>query len=396
MSKEQAKVSFQKADKSAYPKSKDVYKFDKELSRYALWLQEFELRKELSDAAADSEILKKIGLDEFLSDEIKKEFISELAYILRYKRLNDIIYDAANRSAKTEKALGTSLPGLQPLAKKVLTKAQMDVMIRYSLDTPYILYHILKNNSFTDKYTDDEEDQNKNQNFKTNKKRILIGQLLKSKKLFGSNKSAGTSIYLDENGRFISGEEVYTPLGIGSSGLKKGFFTRLDKKNALNIEQKGIDDETQKNLLKKGAIKMEEQEKYQFATAAATAGTVVLLGLSWWAFAAAAIGSGVWSGVKILTDKHGLPEWSVDGYLLKFITSIEISNKLHNEAVIYFRKQTSEDKEDTKVSYSIFCQNKSVPNRKSIKEVSKELLSSGGTRRQRPESRGKTMKITSM
>ena len=301
MSKEQAKVSFQKAEKSAYPKSKDVYKFDKELSRYALWLQEFELRKELSDAANDSEILKKIGLDVFLSDEIKKEFISELAYILRYKRLNDIIYDAANRGAKTEKALGMSTP-FQTLSRKVLTKAQMDTMVRYSLDTPYILYHILKNNSFTDKYTEDEEDENKNQNFKTNKKRILIGQLLKSKRLFGSNKSAGTSIYLDENGKFVSGDETYTPLGMGSSGLRRNFLGNLNKKNALDIDQKGIDDETQRNLLKKTTIKAEDEGKYQIANAATTAGTVALLGLSWWAFAAAAIGAGIWGGVKLLTD----------------------------------------------------------------------------------------------
>jgi hypothetical protein len=384
MSKEQAKNSFQKAEKSAYPKSKDVYKFDKELSRYALWLQEFELRKELSDAAADSEILKKIGLDVFLSDEIKKEFISELAYILRYKRLNDIIYDAANRQSKSENTL----------ARKVLTKAQMDSMVRYSLDTPYILYHILKNNSFTDKYTEDDEDENKSQNFKTNKKRILIGQVLKSKRLFGANKSAGTSIYLDENGRFVSGEETYTPLGMGSSGLRKNFFGKLDKKNALDIDQKGIDDETQRNLLKKSAIKAENEQNYQIANAATTSGTVVLLGLSWWAFAAAAIGAGVWYGVNLFTDKHGLPEWSVDGYLLKFITSKEISNKLHNEAIIYFRKQTNEDKENLKVSYSIFCQNKSVPNRKSIKEISKELLSSGGTRKIREKkSHSKTMRL---
>jgi hypothetical protein len=393
MSKEQAKVSFQKAEKSAYPQSKDIYKFDKELSRYALWLQEFELRKELSDAANDSEILKKIGLDVFLSDEIKKEFISELAYILRYKRLNDIIYDAANRGAKTEKTLGVSTP-FQTLARKVLTKAQMDAMVRYSLDTPYVLYHILKNNSFTDKYTEDEEDENKNQNFKTNKKKILIGQLLKSKRLFGSNKSAGTSIYLDENGKFVSGEETYTPLGMGSSGLRRNFLGSLNKKNVLDIDQKGIDDETQRNLLKKTAIKAEDEEKYQLANAATTAGTVALLGLSWWAFAAAAIGAGVWGGVKILTDKHGLPEWSVDGYLLKFITSREISMKIHNEAIIYFRKQTNEDKENLKVSYSIFCQNKSVPNRKSIKEVSKELLSTGGTRKLREKkSHSKTMRL---
>ena len=393
MSKEQAKVSFQKAEKSAYPKSKDIYKFDKELSRYALWLQEFELRKELSDAANDSEILKKIGLDVFLSDEIKKEFISELAYILRYKRLNDIIYDAANRGAKTEKTLGVSTP-FQTLARKVLTKAQMDTMVRYSLDTPYVLYHILKNNSFTDQYTEDEEDENKNQNFKTNKKRILIGQLLKSKRLFGSNKSAGTSVYLDENGKFVSGEETYTPLGMGSSGLRRNFLGNLNKKNALDIEQKGIDDETQRNLLKKTAIKAEDEEKYQLANAAATAGHIALLGLSWWAFAPAAIGAGVWGTVKILTDKHGLPEWSVDGYLLKFITSREISTKLHNESIVYFRKQTSEDKEDTKVSYSIFCQNKSVPNRKSIKDISKELLSTGGTQKRRPiNNKARTMRL---
>ena len=393
MSKEQAKLSFQKADKSAYPKSKDVYKFDKELSRYALWLQEFELRKELSDAAINSGILKKIGLDEFLSDEIKNEFISELAFILRYKRLNDIIYDAANRQAKTEKSLGVSTP-FQTLAKKVLTKAQMDTMVRYSLDTPYILYHILKNNSFTDRYTEDDEDENKNQNFKTNKKRILIGQVLKSKKLFGSNKSAGTNIYLDENGRFVSGEETYTPLGMGSSGLRKGLFGNLDKKNVLDIAQQGIDAETQKNLLKKANIKAEDEEKYQITNTATTAGTIALLGLSWWAFAAAAIGAGVWGTVKILTDKHGLPEWSVDGYLLKFITSREISTKLHNESIVYFRKQTSEDKEDTKVSYSIFCQNKSVPNRKSIKDISKELLSNGGTQKRRPNNnKARTMRL---
>jgi len=393
MSKEQAKVSFQKADKSAYPKSKDVYKFDKELSRYALWLQEFELRKELSDAATDSNILKKIGLDEFLSDEIKKEFISELAFILRYKRLNDIIYDAANRQAKTEKALGVSTP-FQTLTKKILTKAQMDTMVRYSLDTPYILYHILKNNSFTDRYTEDDEDQNKNQNFKTNKKRILIGQVLKSKKLFSSNKSAGTNIYLDENGNFVSGEETYTPLGMGSSGLRKNFLGNLDKKNELDIAQQGINAETQKGILKKAIIKAEDEEKYQLTNATTIAGTIALLGLSWWAFAAAAVGAGVWGTVKLLTDKHGLPQWSIDGYLLKFITSKDISNKLHNEAIIYFRKQTSDDKEDTKISYSIFCQNKSKPNRKSIKEVSKELLSTGGTQKRRPNSsNSRTMRL---
>jgi len=261
------------------------------------------------------------------------------------------------------------------------------------LDTPYILYHILKNNSFTDRYTEDDEDENKNQNFKTNKKRILIGQVLKSKRLFGSNKSAGTNIYLDENGRFVSGEETYTPLGMGSSGLRKGFFGNLDKKNALDIAQQGIDAETQKNLLKKANIKAEDEEKYQITSAATTVGAVALLGLSWWAFAAAAIGAGVWGTVKILTDKHGLPEWSVDGYLLKFITSREISTKLHNESIVYFRKQTSEDKEDTKVSYSIFCQNKSVPNRKSIKDISKELLSTGGTQKRRPNSKAKTMRL---
>lgn len=98
--------------------------------------------------------------------------------------------------------------------------------------------------------------------------------------------------------------------------------------------------------------------------------------------------------MKILTDKHGLPEWSVDGYLLKFITSREISTKLHNESIVYFRKQTSEDKEDTKVSYSIFCQNKSVPNRKSIKEISKELLSTGGTQKRRPNNnKARTMRL---
>jgi len=381
MSKEQAKSSFQKADKSSYPKSKDVFKFDKELSRYALWLQEFELRKELSDAATDSEILKKIGLDEFLSDEIKKEFISELAYILRYKRLNDIIYDAANRGDK------------KTLVKTILTKAQMDAIIKYSLDTPYILYHILKNNSFTDNYTPDDEDMNKNQNFKTNKKRILVGQVLKTKKIFGSNKSAGTSIYLDENGIFVSGEETYTPLGMGSSGLRKGFLGKLDKKNALDIAQQGIDVNTQKGLLKKALIKAEDEGNYQIVNAAITTGTTVLLGLSWWVFAAAAIGVGVWGTVKLFTDKHGLPQWSIDDYLLKFITSKEISNKLHNEAIIYFRKQTNEDKEDVKVSYQMFCQNKSKPNRKSIKDISKELGLSGGTQKRRPKSRARTMRL---
>lgn len=394
MSKEQAKTSFQKADKSAYPKSKDVFKFDKELSRYALWLQEFELRKELSDAATDSEILKKIGLDEFLSDEIKKEFISELAYILRYKRLNDIIYDAANRGAKTEKSLGIGF--IQTLATKILTKAQMDAIIKYSLDTPYILYHILKNNSFTDNYTEDDEDVNKNQNFKTNKKRIIIGQVLKTKRLFGSNKSAGTSIYLDENGNFVSGEETYTPLGMGSSGLRKGFFGKLDKKNTLDIAQQGIDANTQKGLLKKAVIKGEDEEKFQLPnTIISTAGTTALLAIGWWAFAiaAVAVGAGVMGTIKLLTDKHGLPQWSIDNYLLKFITSKEISNKLHNEAIIYFRKQTSEDKEDVKVSYQMFCQNKSKPNRKSIKDISKELGLTGGTQKRRQKSRARTKRL---
>jgi hypothetical protein len=389
MSKDQAKTSFEKANKSAYPKSKDVYKFDKELSRYALWIQEFELRNELSVAASESEILKKIGLDEYLSDEIKKEFISELAYILRYKRLNDIIYDASNRQAKIEKAVGVSSP-FQTLAKKVLTKAQMDTMIKYSLDTPHMLYHILKNNSFTDQYTLHEEDQNKNQNFKTNKKQIVIGQVLKKKKFFGSDKSAGTTIFLDENGQFVSGEETYTPLGMGGSGLRKGFFSKLDKKNTLEMGQQGIDQDTQKNLLKKNKLNAEDEEKVQLTNAAVT--TAITLAVGWWAFIPALIGAGVWTGVKVFTDKHGLPEWSVDGYLLKFVPTKEISSKLHNDAVIYFRKQTSDDKDDTKTSYSIFCQTKSKPNRKSIKDVSKELLSSGGTQKRRLKSRARTMK----
>jgi hypothetical protein len=363
MSKEQAKTSFQKAEKSSYPKSKDVYKFDKELSRYAFWLQEFELRKELSDAATDSEILKKIGLDEFLSDEIKKEFISELAFILRYKRLNDIIYDAANRQVKNR----------EEISKKTLTKAQMDTIIRYSLDTPHILYHILKNNSFTDQYTPDEEDPNKRQNFKTNKKRILIGEVLKSKRLFGANRSAGANIYLDENGRFVSGGETYTPLGMGSSGLRKGVFSNLDKANEFALVPPGITADTQTGIVKK----MKDEDKQN------------MLGSTWWNWLLATVGL----GDKLSNDKHGLPEWSVDGYLLKFITTKEIASKLHNEAIIYFRKQTSDDKESLKVSYSIFCQNKSVPNRKSIQEVSKELLSKGGTQKLRQnKGNAKTMR----
>lgn len=375
MSIEQAKEAFNKAydDKNEpiYPKSKDVYKFDKAFSRYALWHQEFLLRKELSDAANGSELLTKTGLNGLLSKDVKNEFISELAYILRYKRLNDIINDAANRTGK----------GLfDKTVKDIITHPQMDTMIKYSLDTPYLLYHILKKNSFTDKYNTLDTTQN----FRPDEdKGIFIGNELKSKKLFGTSTSEGPTVHLNREGNFISGGQTYIPLGIGSSGLRRNFFNRkVDNKfeNELDANKGVLKDQ---KLEKNAHIDVDVGTNIQMLNVATTTGSVVVLGLSWWAFAAVAVGAGVWSGIKFLTDKNGLPEWSVDAYLMKFIPSLVVSKKLNQEATIYFRKQTDKEKESTKVTFALFCQNKSVPNRKSIKDISKEFSSKGGTQKRR-------------
>lgn len=381
MSIEQAKEAFNKAydDKNEpiYPKSKDVYKFDKTFSRYALWHQEFLLRKELSDAANGSEILTKTGLNGLLSEGVKNEFISELAYILRYKRLNDIINDAANRTGK----------GLfDKTVKNNITHSQMDTMIKYSLDTPYLLYHILKKNSFTDKYNidKDKEENIREQNFHQDDKGIIIGNELKSNKFLRTRRSEGPTVYLNKKGEFVSDLQTYIPLGIGSSGLRRNFFNRKVDGNKFEKEldsNKGVLKD--QKLEKTTNIDVDVGTNIQILNAATTTGSVAALGLTWWAFAAVAVGAGVWSGIKYLTDKNGLPEWSVDAYLMNFIPNDEVSKKLNQEATIYFRKQTDKEKESTKVTFALFCQNKSVPNRKSIKDISKEFSSKGGTQKRR-------------
>jgi hypothetical protein len=364
MSKDQAKISFDRSQKSSYPK-KDVFKFEKELSRYPIWIQEFELRNELSSVSEKSEILKKIGLEEFLSEEVRKEFISELAYILRYKRLRDILFDAANRSAKTEKSIGV---GFQEVTKNIGTKAQMDTLINYSLDTPHILYHILKNNGFTDKYSSEE---NKNQNFRLDKGRIFVGFVVKNKSIFGSDDSEGVRVYIDQDGKFVSGNENYVPLGIGIKNLKKNIFSFTSKYNKKNEIELGEIKQNRTNVAENTKLQDKDAEKYYIANTVGVVGLSALVG--WWAWVPALIGAGVWTGLKFMTDKHGLPEWKIDNYLLKLVPNQEISDKLHKEIFIYFRQKTNEDKEPEYASYKLICKNKSRPNRKTIMDISKEF-----------------------
>ena len=385
MSKSDAKTSFDKAQKSLYPK-KDVFKFDKELSRYAIWIQEFELRNELSGVSDKSQILKKIGLEEFLSEDVRKEFISELAYILRYKRLRDILYDAANRSSKLEKSTGI---GFQDVTKNIGTKAQMDTLINYSLDTPHILYHILKNNGFTDKYSDED---NKNHNFRLDKGRIFIGFVIKNKQLIWSDNSEGVRVYIDENGRFVSGDQQYIPLGLGIKNLKKNFLSFSSKYNQKNEIKLGETKQDGSTVAENTKFKDQDADKYRVGTAIGTVAASALVG--WWAWVPALIGAGIWAGLNLITDKNGLPQWSVDNYLLKLVPNEETSDKIHNELFIYFRKKTSSDKEPEHASYKLICKNKSRPNRKSFLDIGLEFGEKmGGTRKIQKTNMRKTQKI---
>ncbi len=381
MSKEQALDSLNASLISNYPKSKDVFKFNRELSRYALWIQEFQLRKELSDASVKSNILSKIGLEEFLSEDVKNNFISELAYILRYKRINDIFNDAANRGVT-----GSN----QTKVNNILTNQQIDTLVKFSLDTPFILYHILRLNNFTDEYSTNE--QNKNQRLTLKDGKLEIGQELKMKSMFGSNKSAGKTIYLNRDGNFVSGDEKYTPIGMGAKNMRRNWLKEtLSKPSKLDLKKIEKDVDTTA-LLEKNMIKADHEEIIQMTNAVAT---VVSLAAGWWAFLTVPIGIGIWGTVKFFTDKHGLPQWSIDGYLLKLIDE-HISKKLYEESTIYFHKQTKEEKNDLKKKSELFCQTKSKPNRKSLDDIKAELLKKGGQtqRRRQRSSFNKTARVT--
>jgi hypothetical protein len=345
MSKIEVSNSFKDSKNSLYPKSKDVFKFDKEFSRYFIWKQEFDLRNELGLVSKKKDILSKIGLGQYISEDIASEFNSEISYIFRYKRLNDILYDAANIGAKTEKRTGINLG--QTLVKNIATKSQIDTMIKHSLDTPYILYHILKNNNFTDKFSKEE---NKHRNFSTTNGKIRIGRAINSIQFFGSDNSE-TDIYLNDKGDFVSGSDIYIPLGIAKIGAKKGKLGFKGKQETPILETNITQDTI----------------------------SSISINPNFWD----SILNTASSSINYISDNFGLPSWSADPYLISMIKSEELSNILHNDIAIYFRKQKGSDKEDTNTSYKLICKGKSKPNRKSIKDLSKELKSGGGKQNNR-------------
>lgn len=228
-----------KALETIYP-DEPVYKFDKEFADASIYKQETDVRDHISEIVEKQDIIDKIGFGEYLTTDVKYLFNTVLCTMMRYKRLNDLISQAANIGEITrnngtwrnswgkqfafweDKKENSTQWYVKLKEKGVLTSAQMKSLIKYSLDTPAMLYIILRENGFFYNWKDDA-DFDKATDFRPQRDgKIKIGASLKSGYLFGK-RAKNDFVYLDVNGNFV------TQRGLECSLLGLGAESMFDK-----------------------------------------------------------------------------------------------------------------------------------------------------------------------
>lgn len=230
----------QAAEQSVYP-DEGIFKFDKEFADQAIYTQEKDIREHISDVVLKQDIIDKIGFGNYLTKDVKYMFNTVLCTMLRYKRLNDLIAQAANINEITRNNAKWRGNWLDKLAffedkkenstqwyvklkeKGVLSGAQMKTLIKYSLDTPAMLYIILRENGFFYNWSDDKDYKDAT-DFRPQRDgdkgyKLLIGTSLKSGYLYG-RRPKNDLVYLDVNGNFVTQRgNACTLLGLGAEAI---------------------------------------------------------------------------------------------------------------------------------------------------------------------------------
>ena len=225
-----------KALETIYP-DEPVYRFDKEFADASIYKQETDVRDHISEVVEKQDIIDKIGFGEYLTTDVKYLFNTVLCTMMRYKRLNDLISQAANiteitrNNKKWRDSWGQQLAFWEDKKENstqwyvkwkengVLTSAQMKSLIKYSLDTPAMLYIILRENGFFYNWKDDADYKNA-ADFRTQDKgKILIGESLESGYLFGK-RAKNDRVFLDVNGNFVTQRALECSLlGLGAEEM---------------------------------------------------------------------------------------------------------------------------------------------------------------------------------
>ena len=249
-----------KALETIYP-DEPVYKFDKEFADASIYKQETDVRDHISEVVEKQDIIDKIGFGEYLTTDVKYLFNTVLCTMMRYKRLNDLISQAANigeitrNNAKWRNNWGdqfafwedkkeNSTQWYVKLKEKgVLTSAQMKTLIKYSLDTPVMLYIILRENGFFYNWKDDKDFKGATE-FRTQGiggvgGKIFIGASLESGYLFGK-RAKNDIVYLDVNGNFVTQRGLECSLlGLGAESMFDKTTGKMVSTNIEDIKMKG-------------------------------------------------------------------------------------------------------------------------------------------------------------
>jgi hypothetical protein len=217
-----------------YPFKNDVYKFDTNYLGDLILIQEINLRS-LIVKALHKQNFQALNFVDILPLEASKFINSALCIVIRYKRVYDLFFRAATVRQRGTELLSEDRWSFKSITPDIRRKyslptiAQLETLVKYSLDIPFCLNIIFGENSLEQFSTEGVElaPQDKNEyRPKGGDYKIILGRSKKN------------TIYLDKYGKIKdnSGKE-YEVIGISVQHFEQNSIeTRKDDPNEHIID----------------------------------------------------------------------------------------------------------------------------------------------------------------
>jgi len=232
-----------------YP-NETIYNFEENYLGNLIIIQEINLRRLIVKALSQQKNLFNFNIYNLIPFSSKQLFSGAFCLILRYKRLYDFFYRASTIRKETYDFF--SLERWYNPDKDIRTEfnlptlAQMETIVKYSLDTPICLSIILGNNGF-------KQFDTKGNELKIGKKySYLPNGIGKNSISLGLNTTTNVMMSINTDGIIISGDgnnkKIYNIVGINFRDINKNLINTHETKPDINSNEKGIDILNKRNV----------------------------------------------------------------------------------------------------------------------------------------------------
>jgi len=390
-------MSDSKKEKVEHVTSKELFNFHKDFGLSIIYNQEMFLDKYLQQVSNKSVEQFNLG---HLPDVVKAEFVKSMSKAFRYKRVYDIFLSASKPRGFFSQKDRWDASKYNSKDDNIITDEQINTIVRYSLDTPVILYQILRMNNYRRKeYNDGDDTVYKRQGpLQKTSKYLSVG--VKFILGFFNDKEGTTNIFIDEKGNFVNsrGEIKYIPLGIASlkkiDELKNNriFNYRSELKTTIKELTK---EEKKENDWSKTAgewgkkIGLDDRTSITSSAIYGVVGASSMLFGASWIIALSELAIGLF--VSKVFFSNGIPFFwdDVEFECLK-LNDKKNADEIHDVAIQFNTERNRYMFSSRLPSFNI-CDPKASKYFTLFKDIVK--LKSGGTQKRRPnKNRGKTMK----